>query len=665
MVKLTETAMTILKERYLLEGESEWGHLTARVAKCIAKSDDEYVRFKEVMDAQDFIPNSPMLMNAGTKIKSYHACNVLGVEDDISSIFKYYSDAAILSKAGGGVGVNWSKVRAEGTKVGDTNGVASGPISFMQIQDVATEVIKQGGRRKGANIFILDADHPDIYKFIAAKDSDGVLENANLSVRVSDDFMNKALDPVAYFPEKKLWKELTSRAHSSAEPGILFGDAIERANVTPKLGELNSVNPCGEISLLPNEICCLGSINLSNHVVNGKVDWHKLGSTTNTAVLFLNRILDASEYPLPETKVAMGLSRKIGLGFMGLHDMLIKLGIPYDSEEGRRVAKDVANCITTDGKEYSEMMGDEEGYYGCWEEGMPKRRNANISMIAPTGTLSTFANVSSGIEPYYAPYYERDNIGQVFKMYCQPLLDMAEELGITEAEVLDEYPELFKSAEEISGEAHVLMQAAVQSELCNNISKTINLPSTATVEEVRHLYELAWKEGCKGVTVYVDGSRGAGVLSSKDISNDSGDGGTIEEAQQASAPCTKADIPDQLHAVRYKIKVKKETVYVMVAEDNSGSPVEVFCKFPYAQDNDWDSLCRSLSLSLRYGVPLDDVVRQLEKSVRVLNDTPSHLARILKGYLKDGDVVCGECGGKVIFTEGCEKCLSCGISKCG
>lgn len=708
MSKITETAQAVLEKRYFIEGEEEWGDLVNRVASTFATTHDECVDFSKTLMAMDFLPNSPALMNAGTAINAYSACYVLPVEDSIESIYKFYSDAAIISKSGGGVGANYSAIRSVDSTVNSTGGVASGPLSFMKVQDVSTDIIKQGGRRRGANMGIINCDHEDIWKFVGAKDTAGSLENFNLSVGITDEFMRGVLEDEEW-NRVKLWNELIQRAWSSAEPGVLFLDTIEAGNTVPHLGRLEATNPCGEQPLLPYESCTLGSINLSNMVtsmsysesglvrdgVKYKVDWDKLKETTRTAVLFLNRILDKSEMPIPECQEAMEKTRKIGLGIMGLHDMLIQLGLPYDSEEGRSLAGSVMKFIAEEADEFSTELANKEGAYGGWVESptdtisyeMPYRRNACLTTIAPTGTLSMIADCSSGCEPYYAPVtYKTVLDGTEFAMYNKWVAIEADwEDEDPEMTLMREY-DLFKGAGEIHWRDHVLMQAELQKYVDSSISKTINMPNDATVEDVREAYELAYETGCKGITVYRDGSRGEQVLSSSSSKvTDGGDGGGDKEGKGdedeqrihtmsgvSQAQLKKADLPTVLDAKRYMVRVDKQKVYILVAEDSSGAPREVFVKFPYeSTDNCWNIVCRQVSLSMRYGIPLAEIVKQLEKSVATINDTASHLARILKMYMQSKGTslempLCPDCGGaSLTFTEGCEKCIKCGWSKCG
>lgn len=678
MSKITSTAQKVLEERYFLDGETCWGDLSKRVSFHFGNDGEEVQQFKQVLDNMDFLPNSPCLMNAGTSIHAYSACYVLPVEDSIDSIFKYYSDAGLISKSGGGVGANFSNIRGCGSIVNSTDGVASGPISFAVGQDALTEVIKQGGRRRGANMGILMCDHTDIWDWVKAKDEPDTLTNFNLSVGITDEFMGSILDEdrdktaEGWHEDNQLWDELVKRAWSSAEPGVLFMDTIEAGNTVPHLGKLEATNPCGEQPLLPYESCTLGSINLSNHVVGDAVDWDKLRRTVHTGTLFLNRILDASTMPIPECQDAMELTRKIGLGIMGLHDMLIQLGLPYDSEEGRKVAGQVMKFIAEEADKKSRELGHTEGCFTGWD-GDRWRRNANLTTIAPTGTLSMIADCSSGCEPYYAPVtYKTVLDGTEFAMPNKWLSWMAEGFEETMEETLETHWDLFKGAGDIDWRDHILMQAELQKYVDSSISKTINMPNEATVEEVKEAYELSYTTGCKGVTIYRDGSRDEQILDTKRkrLPRESSEatGSTDNRTGEETYSC-KAILGDTLNATRYKIRVKDQKVYVIIAEDEAGKPMEVFAKFPFEGGGSWNTLCRSISLSLRYGVPLEEVISQLDKSVMSVNDLPSNLSRILKMYMQSkGSNVgspCPDCGTRLIFEEGCEHCGSCGYSKCG
>jgi ribonucleoside-diphosphate reductase alpha chain len=680
---ITETAQAVLEARYYLPGETEWGHLTHRVASQFSNSTEEYEIFKGLMDRLDFLPNSPALMNAGTSLTNYSACFVLPIDDSIESIYKFYGDAALISKSGGGVGASWSRLRAKDQEVGSTKGVSSGPLSFMKIQDTSTGEIKQGGRRRGANMAVLHDHHPDFEEFIHAKEVDGVLSNFNLSVGLSDHFMDDAIswppevgEALAVEKRRQQWDTIVQKAWEGAEPGVLFMDTINRGNLTPHLGEIESTNPCGEQPLLPYESCTLGSINLSNMVCeivtqtaatvdtyHNEVDWDYLKATVHSAVLFLNRILDYSKFPIPECQEAMEKTRKIGLGIMGLHDMLIQLGIAYDSEEGRKVAEEVMEFIAKESDEMSFELGESEGFYDAFEmgdqglRGMPKlspkgpmRRNANLTTIAPTGTLSMIADCSSGCEPYYAMKVQKNVLdGESFEMlnkWYDP----------------DKPEELFKGAMEIDPKDHVLMQACLQRHVDSSISKTINMPKEATVEDVKEVLELAYTSGCKGVTVYRDGSREGQILTTT----------ASDPVDTPPQELIKWDLPDELSAKRYRIFDREgRKAYIIVCHED-GVPLEIFHKQPFKEnDTLWSTVCRQVSLSLRYGIPVQDVIKQLDKASFSMTDLPAQLSKILKTYLSDGGEWktgnrCTECSqGIMIYQSGCEHCDCCGHSKCG
>ena len=445
-------------------------------------------------------------------------------------------------------------------------------------------------------------------------------------------------------------------------------------------------NCSGEQPLLPYESCTLGSINLGNHVeevlatdniVDGvyiTVNWDKLRETVHTAVLLLNRVLDKSKMPIPECQEAMEKTRKIGLGFMGLHDMLIQLKLPYDSEEGRKVAASVMKFIAEEANRYSYNLGVAEGNYGaCIPSATPERRNANLTTIAPTGTLSMVADCSSGCEPYYAPVtYKTVLDGTTFEMPNKWVAKRMEEEGVDSYNDLsDEAKDLFKGAGEIHWRSHILMQSALQAHVDSSISKTINMPNSATKEEVMEAYELAYRTGCKGVTIYRDGSRETQVLSTRDSK------GSVEanEDKQSSSPesskgVRKATLPDVLEAKRYRVRDKeKNKVYIIIGHDKNGKPMEVFAKMPYrTSDVHWGSTCRMASLALRYGVPVEDISKQLGKASRDMFDIPAQLSKILKSYMVEKmqwKPTCPDCGKQeVIFESGCERCTECGWSKC-
>lgn len=673
---VTETAQKVLEERYFLPGETSWSDLSKRVSQHFGKDTREKNLFNSLMMSMDFLPNSPTLMNAGTNIESYSACFVLPIEDTMESIYKFYKDAALISKSGGGVGANYSKIRGKSSKVSSTDGVASGPLSFMEVQDKSTEIIKQGGRRRGANMGILNCDHPDFDDFLHAKEVDGVLKNFNLSAGLTDEFMG-SLDSNSQYGDKvrRQWDTICEKAWGGAEPGVIFLDTIEAGNKTPSLGRLDTTNPCGEQPLLPYESCTLGSINLSNMVTveeylpegsravayKAAVNDDKLKEVVHASVLFLNRILDNSKFPIPECQEAMEKTRKIGLGIMGLHDMLIQLGLSYDSEEARQTAGEVMHFIANEAYLASYNLGVKEGFAPA----LAGRRNTCLTTIAPTGTLSMIADCSGGCEPYYSPMTIKTVLdGTSFSMPNKWVEKTATTLGVSVEDVLESHFDLFKGASDISPINHVKMQAALQPHVDASISKTINMPSTATVEDVKEVYELAYKLKCKGVTVYRNGSREGQVL--KDVSMETED----TPAEIFDFNLIKLDLPDVLDAKRYRIKDKDgKKGYLIICFDEENVPMEIFHKQPFMQNDVlWTTVCRSVSLSLRYGIPMQDIVKQLEKSSGSLTDLPSQLAKILKTYLSEEvgwTSSCPECTeGQMVYQSGCECCNSCGYSKC-
>jgi ribonucleoside-diphosphate reductase alpha chain len=658
---ITETAQKILEERYFIGGESNWEDLVVRVSKFLSESQEEYEEYKHLLLDLRALPNSPTLMNAGTGIKSLSACFVLPIEDDIDSIYKYYADAAKISKAGGGVGANFSKLRPEGSSVGSTGGVASGPISFMKVQDVSTDTIKQGGRRRGANMALLSADHPDVRKFIRVKTEAGVLENFNLSVRASDAFMKKAVAD-RYSPEADILNQIAQRAWESGEPGLVFSDSVEVDNYCKHIGELDQLNPCGEQPLHPYESCCLASINLSVHFDPDKgVDTDKLKQTCYILTRMMNRVVDKNEFPVVECNEAAKRTRKIGIGIMGLHDLLIKNKLPYDSKEGRILAAKVMRLVSTYVKEASESLGVVFPEFDKSSVGTP-RANCNLTSIAPTGTLSMLADCSSGCEPYFSPItYKTVLDGETFLMPNKNMPDSMKERVLQDGigSLTQEEFAIFKGAQDIHWKDHIRMQAILQEFVDSGISKTINMPEDTTVEDIKEAYILAWRSGCKGITVYRDGCRDDQVLKTKDSS---------DSVFKYEGPY-KLDLGDELEAKRYRIRDNSGgKVYFTVCTQDE-DPVEVFAKLPEeSSDSYWNTICRLLSLSMRYMIPLDDITKQLRKSSNSVSDTPSRLARILDKYKKHKDGYkgnrCPECSSVLTPGGGCLYCEECGWSKC-
>ena len=565
-LKLPLNAILVLERRYLRKDETggvaeTTAQMFKRIAKGIAAIENQYGKsvdevskwedaFYQAMTSLKFIPNSPTLMNTGTELGQLSACFVLPVEDSIEGIFNSLKVAALIHKTGGGTGFSFSKLRPKGDIVKTTGGVASGPISFAKIYDTATEVVKQGGRRRGANMGILRVDHPDIMDFIVAKEREGILRNFNISVGVTDEFM-EAVEKDADFDlvnprnqqmtkrlkARAIWNLIIMMAWKNGEPGVVFLDTINRNNPTPQIGEIEATNPCGEQPLLPYESCNLGSIDVSKFVAeDGKMCWNSLRETVRLAVRFLDNVIDANVYELPEIEEITKGNRKIGLGVMGFADMLIKRGIKYDTEEGLKAAEELMKFIDDEGHKMSAELGEEKGNFPNFHGSIHERkwktmRNATVTTVAPTGTISIIAGCSQGIEPLFAIAYVREvaetlgrslvEVNLLFEkialregFYSDELTrDVSKRTSVQDLDTIPEqWRRLFTTAHDISAEWHVSMQAAFQKHVDNAVSKTINFPNWATPKDVEKAFMLAFKLGCKGITVYRHGSRETQVL---------------------------------------------------------------------------------------------------------------------------------------------------------
>ncbi len=536
------SAKDILRDRYLWRDENrnpieKPEQMLERVAKHVAGAESSLAmqykwadEFYDVMAKLLFLPNSPTLMNSGRPAPhgQLAACFVIGVEDSMEGICEALRKQMLIHKSGGGTGFNFSKLRSEGAKVNSTNGRASGPVSFMGLFDKATETVQQGGMRRGANMGILNIDHPDIRKFIHCKDKDGTITNFNISVGVFDDFMEK-VNSNPRGEEAALLAEIADSAWRTGDPGIIFLDAINRGNTTPNLGELTSTNPCGESPLYPNEACNLGSINIAKMVKEGAFDYELLGEVSAVATRFLDDVIDVNHYPLPEIAEAVKLTRKIGLGVMGWADLLFQLRIPYDSKEAYELAENIMRTIQQRAHETSVALGKEKG--------IPEtlahlgRRNATLTCIAPTGTIALLANCSSGIEPLFALEHTRvrtqtDGTKVIMKQVNR-YYEQAQKEGLPE-EVMKR---VFVTSHDVSPSAHVRMQGVFQRYTDLAVSKTVNLCHECSVQDVLDAYTLAWREGCKGITVYRDGSKSSQVLYRKEDEKKA-----EEESTQKSAP---------------------------------------------------------------------------------------------------------------------------------
>ena len=589
--KLTVNAVEVLNKRYLLKDLNESiietpAQLFMRIARSIAMVDQKFGddpkeserTFYEMMTRLEFMPNSPTLFNAGTKLGQLSACFVLPVGDSLEGIFTAVKDMALIEKSGGGVGFDFSRLRPKGDIVRSTKGIASGPVSFMRVFDTATEVIKAGGKRRGAMMAILRVDHPDIIEFITSKQTPRFLSNFNISVAVTDEFVDALRKDSEYWlvnprnkektrklKAKEIWNLMIKSAWIGGDPGVVFIDEVNRHNPTPAVGRLQSTNPCGEQPLLPYESCNLGSINLSRIVEEGKIDWERLRDTVRNGVHFLDNVVSANRYPLKETEKITLANRKIGLGVMGFADMLIKLGIPYDSEESLKLAEDVMKFVEKEGHKKSVEIAEARGSFpnfenSIWEGKYKAFRNATVTTIAPTGTISIIAGCSSGIEPIFAISFIRNVLGGTRLFETNPLFEaLSKKRGFYSAKLLeniartgsvqkvDGVPEdvkrLFVTALDIKPEWHIRMQAAFQKYTDNAVSKTVNLPSEATVEDVKRVYELALKLKCKGVTVFRYGSKPEQVLYIGEVKTATGKMVSAESEYAGGCPTPNCPFP--------------------------------------------------------------------------------------------------------------------------
>ncbi len=735
---LTSNALHVLERRYLkkdsqgkvIETPEE---MFRRVARAIAAAELIYnpeadaaaveEEFYRLMINLDFLPNSPTLMNAGRELGQLSACFVLPVEDSMESIFEAVKDTALIHKSGGGTGFSFSRLRPERDRVGSTGGVASGPVSFMRAFDTATDVIKQGGMRRGANMAILNIDHPDIMRFIVAKEDSSAFTNFNLSVAVTTEFMEAVKSGTDYalvnphtkkvegkLNAREVFDKIVDMAWRTGDPGVVFIDRINRDNPTPALGNIESTNPCGEQPLLPYESCNLGSINLSKMLKNAEkgkieIDHPRLAATVKTAVRFLDNVIDVNKFPLPQIEEMTKKTRKIGLGVMGFADMLIRLGIPYDSEEALKVATEVMRFVHDEARNASVALAAERGVFPAFKgsiydkRGRPRVRNASCTTIAPTGTLSIIAGCSSGIEPLFALSYTRNILEGSQLIEVNPYFEEAarqegfysEELmrrlaGGAHLSGIEGIPErakrVFVTAHEISPEWHVRMQAAFQKSTDNAVSKTVNFPHEATREDVAKVYTLAYEQGLKGITIYRDRSRDAQVLTT---------GKTDKGKKAESAGLTPRGRSKVTTGVTEKVTTGCGSIYVTVNSDDKGI-CEVFSHLGKAggcASAQLEATCRLISLALRSGVDVASIVKQLrgircpsiawEEGKSVLSCADA-IASILEKHVGGGENnkpqfqdyglvknlagQCPDCGNLLRYQEGCFICPSCGYTKC-
>ena len=753
-MELSKNALTVLERRYLMKnGEGvvieTVEELFRRVAGAIAVSDRRYDEnadcealadsFYRMMTNLEFLPNSPTLMNAGRPLGQLSACFVLPVEDTMEGIFETIKQAALIHKSGGGTGFSFSRLRPCGSAVNSTGGVASGPISFMKVFNMATEAVKQGGTRRGANMGILRVDHPDIMEFIHCKTNNKEITNFNISVGLTEKFMNaveagkdyELVDPhggrvTGTLNAREVFECIVDAAWHNGEPGIIFLDRLNRDNVVPKAGEIESTNPCGEQPLLPYESCNLGSINLTKMLreENGvySFDWDKLKATAKKAVHFLDNVIDANKYPLKEIDFMTKQTRKVGLGVMGWADALLRLKIPYNSEQAVRLAETVMRAVTEAGREESRELAKVRGTFPLFQEStldqeLPQR-NATVTTIAPTGTLSLLASCSSGVEPIFGYVYIRNIMDGTEMIEVNPILrEVLEERGLYSDELMkkiakqgslegiEEIPEeirrVFVSAHEVSPEFHIRMQAAFQRHTDNAVSKTVNFCNSATREEVAEVYKLAFRLGCKGVTIYRDGSRSEQVLNIGKVKKDGQEESPAEGGQAVIKPRPR---PDMTTGITERVKIGCGNLYITVNYDDKGI-CEIFTNTGKAGGcpSQSEATARLASIALRSGIDGRSIIDQLKgircpstirQSGMKCTSCPDAIAKAIErvyqqqvrlGHWAEPELsaaegpaasqaetvvpgrmrFCPECGAKLEHEGGCVICRNCGYSKCG
>jgi ribonucleoside-diphosphate reductase alpha chain len=717
--QLSQNARTVLEKRYLVKDATGKSverpeDMFWRVATVVAEGDRRYgasegavqalaEEFYALMTQRRFEPNSPTLMNAGRPLGQLSACFVLPVEDALSNgqngIYDTLRSMAIIHQSGGGTGFGFSRLRGKGAMVRSTTGVASGPVSFMNLYDASTDAVKQGGTRRGANMGILRVDHPDILEFIACKEDLTKVVNFNISVAVTRKFMEAVkakstydlIDPssgtvVGQLDANMVWEKMILGAWRTGEPGVFFIDEANRYNPVPHLGLYEATNPCGEQPLLPYDVCNLGSINVGYYVRDGRMDWDAFQRDIHLSTHFLDNIIDVNKYPLPEIDALAKRIRRIGLGVMGFADALIRLGIAYDSDEGVAFGRKVMEFLDVQGKKESERLANERGAFPEWarsiwgpdetcardEHGkrirpMQLLRNCNVTTVAPTGTISIIAGCSSGLEPLFAVAFMRNQAGVMMPdvnedfvaiakregWYSDELMERIAKTGSIEfSEVPARWQRVFATANNIAPEWHMRMQAAFQEHCDSAISKTTNFAHTATVEDVRAIYELAFDLNCKGVTVYRDGSRDGQVLSTgateqakKERDKAVTGGSVVDTAEhkrevgelQGTIAELNADLerlkkalyeseaenlqrrakrarPDKLRSTSIRKETPLGTMFVHISEDEKGQPFEVFLNLGKAGGSamaDAEAMGRLVSLALRSGIPLMEIHRQM------------------------------------------------------
>lgn len=777
--ELSVNALTVLRKRYLqkdLSGEvvETPRELFWRIAATIALNESRYKadadlgewarKYYHLMASLDFLPNSPTLMNAGRPLGQLAACFVLPVEDSLEGIFEAIKQAALVHQSGGGTGFSFSRLRPKGSAVASTSGIASGPISFMAVFNAATEAIKQGGTRRGANMGILRVDHPDIRQFITCKRDMVSITNFNISVAVTDRFM-EAVERGEKYPliaphtgevvreedAREIFEMIVENAWLNGDPGLIFLDEINRKEKTPHIGLVEATNPCGEQPLLPYESCNLGSINLNRAVYKGedghyRIDYQHIREVVRLGVRFLDNIVDLNKFPIPQIREMTQGNRRIGLGVMGFADMLYALRIPYNSEEAIELGRELMRFIHTEARQMSDELAEERGPFPNWKGSVFTRptRNSTVTTIAPTGTISMIADTSGGIEPNFALCYVKRVMDDDRLLYVnQRLKEIALEEGWYSERLMEQIAQgtalknlsgvpawvrsVFVTAHDIAPEWHVRMQAAFQEWTDNAVSKTINFPHNATVEDVKNAYMMAWKLKCKGITIYRDGSRSVQVMNVGDKlakEQEKGDSDAFPEEVSLPRPVSSERFPPGRLQPRHRpritrgyteqIRTGEGTLYVTINEDEFGL-CEVFASIGKVGGSAMahaEAIGRLISLALRSGIDPHAIVTQLKGITgpnpiwfdnRLIRSIPDAIAQALERYLdqkesrqqslpleiketippqiqeflrtpsydngdydQESEIVgtCPDCNSPLSFEEGCLTCRFCGYSKC-
>ena len=771
--ELTENAKVVLDRRYLSKDRDgnileDPNGMFRRVAKNLSRADLKYGateeqrqatedEFYEMMWRLESLPNSPTLMNAGRELQQLSACFVLPIDDALDSIFDKVKQTALIHKSGGGTGFSFTRLRPSGDMVGSTGGIASGPVSFIRAFDTATDVVKQGGTRRGANMGILNVDHPDIKAFIRSKEDGKNLTNFNISIGITGDFMERVkaghdydlVNPrtgvvVGRENAREIFDLAVDMAWKTGDPGLIFLDEINKYNPNPQLGRIESTNPCGEQPLLPFESCNLASVNLARMVRHrdGEVtmDWDRLAEVVRTTVHLLDNVIDMNNYPIKEIEDMSKTTRRIGLGVMGFSDLLIEMGIRYDSEEGLELAEQVMGRVNHETSLASSELSQIRGTFPAWEdsaystegpfgEARPMRNSAPTT-IAPTGTISIIAGASSGIEPLFALSYVRnvmDNtrlveVNPYFEavarregFYTEELMEQLAETGSLETLDVPEWvKEVFRTSHDINPEWHVRMQAAFQRHTDNSVSKTINFPHDATLGDVANAYTMAYELGCKGITVYRDGSKSGQVLSTggtgKQEASDSGTELAELLGAGQSGFQTPRRRPQSIRGVTERVRTGHGNMYVTINFDEEGTPFEVFGNLGKAGGCDsaqLEAISRLVSLALRSGLDPKIVIEQLRGITccpawdegTLVRSGPDAVALAMERQTGEAAALpiqsgsngvqiklpgegaygngngsnghsyqparkCPDCNTPVIYQEGCLMSVSCGWNKC-